>query len=662
MKTSKKQIFSSIAVSLVATIIGGFLTLNLTFLKDLENAAKDIRIAALQPPEEQSKEIVIATITEETVSMFPYRSPVDREFIANLIKILELKEVKAVGIDVLFDSPTEPEKDLILKKTIKNSNIPLFISYTNTASAVNEEQLTYLNDFVPENKRAAANFATDPFDGTVRWIFPGGNDSGMPLSFPRKGAEIAGIQTSNEENIPIAWRPKLNIDTPAFPEFPAHALAVLPKDWFKNKIVLIGAKLSLEDRHRTPLAIVDDGWEGKMPGVIIHAHALSQFLENRKPYKITIDMTLIVSFIMAVVGMGIGLAKKGIIFSVVGGVISAVALWVISFIGFPYGFPMIPLVAPTITLALALWMMDLVIGKAERQQRQFVQGAFSRYVAPAVVDKLVENPEALSVTGVKQQTTFIFSDIAGFTTLSESLSSEKLSTVLNNYLDGACQIVFKHGGTVDKFIGDAIMAVFNAPIKQIDHIERAVNCALELDDYCEKFRIQQNKQGVPVGCTRIGVHTGTATVGNFGSQARMDFTALGDTVNTAARTESVNKYFGTRLAATQEIVSNCKGLFFLPIGDIVLKGKSVPVTLYNPVSKNFYDSKFSNLYQKIYIALKKENQEVSLDKVQKAINESSAASSMIKLSMDFPNEALSKFHADRIRKGFISTLIVMEDK
>jgi class 3 adenylate cyclase len=384
----------------------------------------------------------------------------------------------------------------------------------------------------------------------------------MPLSFPRKGAEIAGIKTTNEENIPIAWRPKLNLETPAFPEFPAHALGVLPNNWFKDKIVLVGAKLSLEDRHRTPLAIVDDGWEGKMPGVIIHAHALSQFLEQREPYKITTNATFIACFIMALIGMGIGLAKKGVVFSVVGGIISAVLLWVGSFVGFSYGLTMIPLVAPTITLALALWMMDLIIGKAERQQRQFVQGAFSRYVAPAVVDKLVENPESLSVTGVRQQTTFIFSDIAGFTTLSENLTSEKLSSVLNDYLEGACQIVFKHGGTVDKFIGDAIMAVFNAPIKQVDHVERAVSCALDLDDYCEKFRINQNKLGVPVGLTRIGVHTGIATVGNFGSNARMDFTALGDTVNTAARTESVNKYFGTRLAATQEIVSDCKGLFF----------------------------------------------------------------------------------------------------
>ncbi|OUW00528.1 MAG: hypothetical protein CBD16_06535 [Betaproteobacteria bacterium TMED156] len=662
MSARKKQFFSSISVTFMATIIGALLTINFTFLKKLEIAAKDIRVTALQPPEEQSKDIVIATINEETVAMFPYRSPVDREFLANLIKILEIKGAKAVGIDILLDSPTEPKKDLMLKEAIKNSKIPLFASYTNTPEIVNEEQLAYLNEFVPKDKRAAANFATDPFDGTVRWIYPGEDKTGMPLSFPRKAAEISGIKTSNEENISIAWRPKLNPETPAFPEYPAHALGVLPAEWFENKIVLVGAKLSLEDRHRTPFSLIDDGWEGRMPGAIIHAHATSQLLENRQPFEITDNSTFLICLLMALIGMGIGLAKKGIFFSVIGGLISTTLLWVISFVGFPYGLPMIPLVAPTITLALSLWMMDLIIGKAERQQRKFVQGAFSRYVAPAVVDKLVENPESLIVKGVKQQTTFIFSDIAGFTTLSENLSSEKLSTVLNEYLDGACKIVFQHGGTIDKFIGDAIMAVFNAPIKQADHIERAVNCALDLDTYCEKFRINQINLGVPLGITRIGVHTGIATVGNFGSQSRMDFTALGDTVNTAARTESVNKYFGTRIAATQEIVSSCNGLFFLPIGDIVLKGKSVPVTLFNPVNEKFYKSDFSKRYLESYEALKCENQEISKNEIESTILKSRAANLMLKLFDDFPEESLPKFHVNRIKKGFLTTLVVMEDK
>ncbi|OUV03881.1 MAG: hypothetical protein CBC42_00300 [Betaproteobacteria bacterium TMED82] len=655
-----KQFLTSFGAVFLAVAISTFLTSNLTFLKGFENAAKDIRVAALQQPEPQSEDIIIATINEETVGMFQYRSPIDREFIADLILELERKKVKAIGVDVLFDSPTEPKKDKYLKETLRKITVPLFISYTTTSSAVTEEQLEYLNEFVPEHQRAAANFATDPFDGSVRWIFAGETE-GMPLSFPRKAAQLMGITTSKEQ-ISIAWRPNpIDADTTAFKEFPSQAIPVLPDHWFKDKIVLIGAKLSLTDRHRTPLALVDDGDLGNMPGVIIHAHALSQYLENREPHQITLRGTILMCLLMGLVGMGIGLAKKGLTFSFACGTISIILLWTIGFYCFWHGLPIFALVAPTLTLAISLFAIELLIGKAERQQRKYVQGAFSRYIAPAVVNQLVENPEALSLKGKKQETTFIFSDLAGFTTLSESLTPEKLSDVLNEYLDGACKIIFKHGGTVDKFIGDAIMAFFNAPILQRDHIERAVKCALELNTYCLQFKIEKNRQQIPIGVTRIGVHTGPATVGNFGSQSRMDFTALGDTVNTAARTESVNKHFGTTLAATQEVVSGCKDLFFLPIGDIILKGKTIPVALYNPIGKKEFFEEYATRYIDCYEELKREN--LILDKTNiSSIEKISAAQKMLNLQSDFPNEALVNFHVERIKRGFITTDVVMETK
>ena len=671
MKKITQQYLSAAGVVVISTLIGAFSTLNLTFLKGFENAASDIRISALQPPEQQSKDIVLATITEETVALFQYRSPIDREFIADLIMLLQTKGVKAIGIDVLLDSPTEVEKDRYLRETLRNATVPLFFSYTNTPGVVTEEQLDYLNDFVPEEFRAAANMATDPFDGTVRWIFPGETNEGMPVSFPRKGAEIFGTNTSklfasykeSKTNLPIAWRPKKDLETPAFPEYPAHAVAVLPNAWFKDKIVLVGAKLSLEDRHRTPMAIIDDGWDGRMPGVTVMAHAMSQLIEDRKPHRVTTEITFAVCAVLGFIGMLIGLAKKGITFSVIGGIFTTLILWLFAFLGFSKGLPMMPVIAPTITLAFALWMMDLLIGKAERQQRQFVQGAFSRYVEPAVVEKLVENPDYLNVTGVKQDTTFIFTDVAGFTTLSEKLESKVLSDVLNAYLDGACEIIFKYGGTVDKFIGDAIMVVFNAPIPQKDHIERSVKCALDLDVYCEKFRKEQNTRGIPIGVTRIGVHTGSATVGNFGSQSRMDFTALGDTVNTAARTEGVNKYFGTRIAATEEIVSKCAtSLYFLPIGDIVLKGKTVPVPLYNPVSHEFFNSEYAKQYRYIYKELQETDVELTSDGNTNNFSDHPVGKKMIELSQNFPDEPLAKFHTDRIKKGLITTKVIMDSK
>ena len=647
-KIDRKQLGAALVIVIAATILATVSTRYLAFLASLENVAADIRISALQKPLPQSQSIAIIAINEETLAKFPYRSPVDRAFLAQLLTQLDAKAPAAIGLDVLLDQPTEPEKDALLAKTLRGLRSPLFVSYTNTPEIVNEDQLQYLNQFVPQEFRAAANLATDPFDGAVRWIFPGENSPGMPMGFARKALQAIGKPVPPATQPEIDWRPQADNDTPAFPIYPSHAVSLLPADWFVGKILLIGATLSITDRHRTPMSVVFDDDRGMMPGIIVQAHAISQYLENRSTQRLSMQGNLMVGLPLAGLGIAIGLLKRGIAFNVVSGILGLIAFWLIGMLGYRYGLPLIPLVAPSIALALSLWMMDMLIGRAERKQRQFVQGAFSRYVSPAVVEQLVDNPEALSITGKRQEASFVFTDIAGFTTMSEQLPSEKLSDVLNAYLDGACQIVQKYEGTVDKFIGDAIMAIFNAPLAQTDHAERAVNCALDLDAYAENFRQSQNAAGIPIGITRIGVHCGQATIGNFGSQSRMDFTALGDTVNIAARTEGVNKYFGTRICCTENIVAQCPSIHFRPIGDIVLKGKKTPVTLFNPVTAQQANTEIYKDYLHAYEQLKKGSPD--------------APSLFQNLQARDPQDPLVQFHMQRIQSGLCSTLIVMEDK
>ncbi len=646
-KKKLKELGTALGVALLATVLAVAATKYLTFLSSLENIAADIRVSALQPPMPQSKDVVIAAITEETLSQFQYRSPVDRAFLANLLKTLEKKGAKAIGVDVLLDQPTEEVKDELLKKTIREIKTPLFFSYSNTPTVVNEDQLAYMNDFVPEDKRGGANLVTDPFDGTVRWTFAGETNPGMPLGFPRKVAKLVGIETPKRSQ-EIAWRAQPDAETPAFPVYPSHALAVMPDDWVKGKIVLVGGILSITDRHRTPGAVVFDDDRGMMPGIMVQAHGVSQLLEGREHPRLSFEWVIALTLAFALLGMAIGLLKKGIAFSVVVGAVLIAGWWVGSMLGFTYGFPLVPLVGPTLGLALSLWMMDTLIGGAERKQRQFVQGAFSRYVSPDVVNQLVDNPEALTVKGDRREVSFIFTDVAGFTTLSEGLTAEKLSETLNAYLDGACQIILDKKGTIDKFIGDAIMTIFNAPIPLEDHCERAVRCALEIDQYAEDFRKRYNANGIPIGVTRIGIHCGPAVVGNFGSHQRMDFTALGDTVNTAARCEGVNKYFGTRICATQPIVDQCKTVKFRPIGDVVLKGKTEAVTLYNPVTDEFAASPAYTDYMDTYALLKGEDP-----------NSSDAVRALKK---KYPDDPLIDFHLERVESGLCTARVVMEDK
>ena len=650
MKLSKKQFYaglSIVAVAFFSTLFAVMGVANFSALSSAEKTASDIRMAAFQAPMPQSKEIVIAAITEETLAQFPYRSPVDREFLATLLQTLDKKGARLIGVDVLIDQSTEPAKDELLKKALRAVKTPTLVSYTNTSNIVNEDQLAYMNDFLPEQMRAAANLATDPHDGSARWIFPGQTSPGMPLGFPRKAMQLLG-QTSPEQQVEIAWRAKPDLETSPFAIYPAHTIAFLPDEWVKDKIVLVGAILSLTDRHRTPLAVVSDGDEGLMPGVLVQAHGLSQLLEKRDYPRLSMHWNVAFTLAFSLLGVGIGLLKFGILVNFLCGFALVAGLWLGALFGFSHGAPMVPLVAPTLSLALALWMMDAVIGRVERKKRQFIQNAFSRYVSPVVVGQLADNPDALSISGVRREATFIFTDIAGFTTLSEKLTSDKLAAVLNEYLDGACQIILRYEGTVDKFIGDAIMSIFNAPLTQSDHAERAVKCALELDAYAEAFRIRQNALDVPIGVTRIGVHTGNATIGNFGSNSRMDYTALGDTVNTAARTEGVNKYFGTRVCCTQETVSQCVKQKFRTIGDVVLKGKTEPVTLYSPVTDKQAESILYRWYQTTYQLLKN--------------NDPAAAQAVREMHKAHKDDPLVHFHFDRVEAGLCTSLIVMEDK
>ena len=654
MKWKPKQVLSSVAIWIAATVVGGATVHFVAPLANLETKLADIRVAAMQPPMPVSSDVAVVALDEATLASFPYRSPVDRAFLAGLIRQVEAKGARAIGVDVLLDQPTEAEKDAELKEVIRTAKVPLAVSFTSAPNVVNEDQLAYMQDFVPVDRRMEANLLTDPYDGLVRRINPGGEIVGgkridtplHPAGFARKMVSLAGGKAPLEP-VDISWRPRPDAESPPFPTFSASYVSFLPDEMLKDRIVLIGAVQSITDRHLTPLSIIDDGDQGNMPGVLVQANAITQFLEGRKPPTSGTATTVALLAIFAFVGVAISWSRKGILFNVGVGAVLVVAYWVGGIVGFGHGLPMLPLFGPSLALILALWMMDLFIGRGERKQREFIQGTFSRYVSPAVVDQLVSSASAATISGTKQEATFLFTDVAGFTTLSEQLGAEQLSEVLNAYLDGACEIILRHQGTIDKFIGDAIMAIFNAPIQQPDHAARAVRCALDLDAYAEEFRATRNAQDIPIGVTRIGVHTGPAVIGNFGSHSRMDFTALGDTVNTAARTEGVNKYFGTRIACTEQVVQGCPELPFRVIGDIVLKGKTQGTLLYTPVAPNEADDLIQG-YAAAYALLE--------------AGEPQAADAFRTLGERYPADPVVGFHNKRIKGGLLSSRVVMDDK
>jgi adenylate cyclase len=209
--------------------------------------------------------------------------------------------------------------------------------------------------------------------------------------------------------------------------------------------------------------------------------------------------------------------------------------------------------------------------------------SLSRYFSPEVAKRLASDAGAEGMQVQWRDVATVFTDITGFTSLVESAPPETLGELLNEYVGGMTEIVFEHEGTVAKIIGDAIQVLFNAPGDQPDYATRAVACVHDLDVWAEEFCARWKARGVNFGTTRIGAHAGPALVGNFGGNRFFDYTAYGDTINTAARLESANKHLGTRICVSASIAERATNFRGRPIGDLVLRGRSEALRAFEPL-------------------------------------------------------------------------------
>lgn len=638
-----------LAIAAFSCGVAGGLFMGLPFLRTMETWLMDFRVATLLPPEPQHPDIIIAGITEDTLAQFPYRSPVDRAFVADLIQTLEEKGARAILLDVLLDQSTEPEKDAALKRVLEESRIPLVVSYGGKDEGLTEKQQAYLNDFVPLRLRGFANLQKDGFDGVARWTFKGKNlpdGTFLPGVAAIMVARLGYPAPQLGDHFDLAYRGRPDTATTPFRQFPAHMVKVLPAKWFKDKIVLVGADLSDRDRHATPFRAASSGMEGVQPGVVIHAHSIGQLLDGRLAPGRGMAVALVTLGMAGLLGMLLGRVEIALWMRGLIGLVLMGLLWVGGFALFRYSGQMIPLMSPTVALGIAIWMTDIYTGRKERDQRKFIQQAFSKYLSPALLDEIVKDPSKLSLDPKRREMSFIFTDVAGFTTISESMEAAQLADVMNRYLDGVVKVVFSHGGTVDKFIGDAVFAIFNAPKDQDDHAVQAARCGLAIDAFSEAFLASEIAAGRNFGMTRIGVHTGSASIGNFGAAERFEYTALGDAVNTAARLEGMNKYFGTRVALSGANARLCQGIAMRPIGRVVLKGKTEPIDVFEPLAGD--EDGFAARYCAAYALMD--------------AGDAAAIAAFAALVDERPDDGPSALHAKRMAQGEVSSIIVMTDK
>lgn len=549
-----------------------------------ENWIHDLRVARLTAPLPQHSDIAVVTITEETLTAFPYRSPLDRSFLAGVLRSLETKGARAIGIDILFDQATEPAKDAELQRTLRGLSIPLVVGRVDEETGLSRGQTDYMNAYLRGVDTALAMLPKDGLDGKVRAVLLESRHGGRIA--PGLAAAIAravGVQAPPGQFLPLAYYGNPNGATPPFPTYPAQAVALMPDAWFTGKIVLIGADLTLQDNHLTPFDIGFSRGAG-MPGVLIHAHGLAQLLDGRTARQLTGWQDGFVILLFAAFGVILAFAGLSPIVKVAAAPLVLAIGWIGGFALFEQGGPNIPLVVPTLAFAGALGGGIATQWRKERAQKQFIRDAFSKFLAPTIIKQLEADPSRLSLTGESRTMTFLFTDIADFTAMMEKCDPAVVVPILNDYLDSACGIVLRHGGTIDKIVGDALVVFFNAPLDQPDHADRAVSCALELDAFSRAHRQRHAAQGTDFGRTRIGVNTGIAVVGNFGGNLRFDYTAHGDAINTGARLESANKALGTSICVSLSSVEGCTKFHFRPVAELLLKGKIETTKVFEPVT------------------------------------------------------------------------------
>jgi adenylate cyclase len=343
---------------------------------------------------------------------------------------------------------------------------------------------------------------------------------------------------------------------------------------FKDKIVLVGASATgIGDLRTPPYGGID------YPGLEVHANVIDNMLNNgfliRGPHQVLLDLGLIFIFGLPL-GFALALVSPRWMWFGLALLVPFAAFVYIAFVkSYWLNFTL-----PAGTLTANVMLVSLYRALVEEKEKRRVRSAFGQYLSPEVIRRLLLNPNLVEPR--KQDITVMFSDIRGFTTISEKLDAQELALFLNGYLSDMTRIVFDTAGTLDKYIGDAVMAFWGAPYEDAQHAIQACTAAIEMMKRVRGLQSQWAAEGKPTLDIGIGLNSGLASVGNMGSELRYGYTALGDAVNLSSRLEGLNKEYGTHIIVNEStfVAAQNAGFLFRELDLIRVKGKHQPVTIY----------------------------------------------------------------------------------
>ncbi|WP_242049097.1 CHASE2 domain-containing protein [Planktothrix sp. FACHB-1365] len=601
------------------------------FLQLLDWATYDqfVRWRPLEPPDPR---IVIVTIDEPDLKKLG-QWPIPDAILAQLIEKIKLQNPIAIGLDIYRNLPVQPGHEDLIKvfKTTPNLvGVEKVVEDQNRASI---EPPPILKD---KKQVGAADLILDA-DGKIRRALLSIKPPERPTIL-NLGATVALIYLQTQGITPkMTENQQVILGKAEFTRFTEndggyvradddgyqillnyrgsqdnfHKISMtqvlnneIPPDLFRDKIVFIGPfAQSLNDLFFTPYTSNLFSINDRTPGVIIHANIASQLIssaiDGRTLIHVWSDRTeWFWVFLWSTVGSSLGWIYGGTRWTVYWLILASGGLIIISYSAFMSGW-WLPLVSPLLALVSSGMVVTAYIANVERQDRKMVMTLFQRYVTPKIAETIWQNREDLlqkgQILGQKMIATVLFTDIKGFSTIAERMEPAMLMTWLNEYMNAMANIVFEHDGVVDKFMGDAIMAVFGVPIPRNNPQEiaqdatSAVSCALAMGEKLRVLNQHWQQQNQPLISMRIGIATGVVVTGSLGSSQRMEYTTLGDSVNIAARLESYDKSFyseGTcRILMNEETHQQINGKFPTRyVGRVQLYGRQQLINIYQAIN------------------------------------------------------------------------------
>lgn len=622
------------------------------FFDELENRLYDYRFRSKYYGKSQEgsiTDIVITDIDERTNRKLGKYSNWSREYFSQTLEVLAKKRAKVTAFDLLFDESRFVSEDSIFKNSIENygrtvtgfnfsdpdeynflypdsvlkyKSLMLSQSFIDKGYSVKKKSVVDIGSELIANSSSALGFLNiyRDNDGVIRKapLFTSYLGRIYPSFALKTLMKYYEVETDDLELIDgkslIIHNAKTgdNLQDITIPLTDDNMLLINYKGtWktfrtvpfydvmfnrvgrrtFENKIVLVGASLrGLMDLRSTPV-------QTNMPGVEVHANIINtiltqDFLTLCPKYGTVLLMTGLILLTVTVIFL-----FSKIIYPLIMALLTLYFYVELSFYLFnEYGI-ITDISRPVIAVVFTFITGYIIKYYLEQKDKDYISKTLGKYVSPNVSEIMLSEPELLKLGGERKNITMFFSDIRNFTTISENLPPDEVVSFLNVYLSEMTDIVKKNRGTLDKFMGDAVICLFGAPL-DTEHASDACNCAINMINKSEEIGAITNIEEFKNFKIGIGINTGEVTVGNIGSDELFDYTAIGNEMNTASRLENLNKYYGTSIIISEETKNSISDKFITRLLDVVrVKGKKNPVKIYELLHKDM-DNKFLELYHK----------------------------------------------------------------